>query len=67
MYHVITDEPGRLGPYDTIVTAFYNVANESLRDALGDRLADLRAIGDCVAPRTVLDAIREGEAVGRQL
>jgi 2,4-dienoyl-CoA reductase-like NADH-dependent reductase (Old Yellow Enzyme family) len=65
--HAVTEERGRLGPVDVVVTAFYNRAEDGLSRSLAGRIADVRSIGDCLAPRMVIDAVREGEAVARAL
>jgi 2,4-dienoyl-CoA reductase-like NADH-dependent reductase (Old Yellow Enzyme family) len=65
--HSVTDESGRIGPFDLVVTAFYNRAEDDLAGALAGRIAGVRSIGDCLAPRMVLDAVREGEEVARAL
>jgi hypothetical protein len=41
------------------------VAEDRLYAELRGRVADLRMVGDCVAPRTALEAIYEGHAAGR--
>ena len=43
------------------------VAEDGLYRALRGRVPDLRAVGDCVAPRTALEAIFEGHAAGREV
>jgi len=57
----------RLDGIDAIVAAAGGVADDGLANALRGRVADLRMVGDCVAPRTALEAIFEGHAVGRAL
>jgi hypothetical protein len=66
-YHAVTGEVSRFGPYDAVVTAFHNRANDGLYHRLKGRVHELHRIGDCLAPRGVLDAIREGEFVARAL
>jgi mycofactocin system FadH/OYE family oxidoreductase 2 len=55
----------RLEGIDTIVAAAGGVADDGLARALRGRVPDLRMVGDCVAPRTALEAIFEGHAAGR--
>lgn len=55
----------RLPGVDTIVAAAGGVAEDGLARELRGHLPDLRMIGDCVAPRTALEAIFEGHAAGR--
>jgi len=57
----------RLDGVDSVVAAAGNVADDRLYRELRGRIADLRMVGDCVAPRTALEAIYEGHAAGRAL
>lgn len=50
-----------------IVAAIPNVADDSLYKALAEASFEVHAIGDTVAPRTMLEAIREGQLTGRAL
>ena len=52
---------------DTIVVAIGLEARSKLHDELRGRVAELYAIGDCVRPRKVLDAIWEGFRIARLL
>ena len=60
-----TGEPDRLDVVDSIVAAVGGVAEDRLAHELRGRVPELRMVGDCVAPRTALEAIFEGHAVGR--
>ena len=53
-------------PADWAVVAGWHEPDAGLYFALKGRVSRLARIGDCVAPRTLLDAIREGEAAGRE-
>ena len=64
---VSTGGPDRLDSVDAVVAAAGSTADDELYRALRGRVADLRMIGDCVAPRTALEAIYEGHAAGRAL
>jgi hypothetical protein len=64
---VATGAADRLEGVDSVVAAAGSVAQDQLYRELRGRVADLRMIGDCVAPRTALEAIYEGHAVGRAL
>jgi len=64
---VSTGESDRLEGVDSIVAAAGSVAEDQLYRELRGRVADLRMVGDCVAPRTALEAIYEGHAAGRAL
>jgi 2,4-dienoyl-CoA reductase (NADPH2) len=52
---------------DTIVVAIGLEARSKLHDELKGRVEELYAIGDCVRPRKVLDAIWEGFRIARLL
>ena len=60
---------GQLEPLDAVesVVATGGVADDHLYRELRGRVADLRMAGDCVAPRTALEAIYNGHAAGRAL
>ncbi len=62
-----TGDIDRLEDVDAIVAAAGGVADDHLYTELRGRVADLRMVGDCVAPRTALEAIYEGHAAGRAL
>lgn len=50
---------------DVVVAAIGNKANDALGRQLDDADVDAVLVGDCAAPRTVLEAIREGRAAAR--
>lgn len=52
---------------DTIVVAGLRQADDELLHALRDRGVKVLAAGDCLAPRSALEAIREGHLAGRQV
>lgn len=52
---------------DHVVLAYYNKASDDLYFELEDKVKELYRIGDCVAPRLIGDAIRDGEEVARAL
>jgi 2,4-dienoyl-CoA reductase-like NADH-dependent reductase (Old Yellow Enzyme family) len=65
---VVVDEQGRevrINDVDSIVLAGFHRANDDLRQALEDRPVEL--VGDAAAPRTIMEAIHEGERAVRQL
>lgn len=55
------------GPYDSVVLAVNQEADDSLYKALKGKVKELHRIGDCVAPRKVDMAIWDGHKVGREL
>lgn len=67
IYNVTTNQEETLEEIDTVLLAFYQQADEKLYFELKGKTQELYRIGDCVAPRKVEDAIREGWEVGRKL
>jgi len=63
----ITLEERVLEAVDTVVLAAGQIADTRLHGLLQGKVAELHAIGDCMAPRDVEAAIYEGEKIGRQL
>ena len=51
-------------PATVVVAAIGGVADDALVRALADLPCEVRAVGDCVAPRTALEAVRDGHLVG---
>jgi NADPH-dependent 2,4-dienoyl-CoA reductase/sulfur reductase-like enzyme len=64
--HVWSGERGRRA-VDTVVFATLRTPNDELYRELRGRLADVRRVGDALAPRTVGAVIYEGEELGRAL
>lgn len=62
-----TGESERLGGFSAVVAAQYNAAEDSLQGALTAEGIAWRAIGDCLAPRTALEAVYEGHELGLAL
>jgi mycofactocin system FadH/OYE family oxidoreductase 2 len=60
------EEEARAG-VDAIVLATGSRATDDLYRVLRGRVATLYRVGDCVAPRTGVDAIRDGHLVGRRV
>lgn len=57
-------------PFDTLVLVIGSSANDQLLRRLKARKGRdmmIHAVGDCLAPRRVSDAIREGELIGRAI
>jgi mycofactocin system FadH/OYE family oxidoreductase 2 len=52
-------------PCDAVVSSFGGIADDDLYFQLKGKVADLRRIGDCVAPRTADTAIYDGGKIGR--
>ena len=65
--NVYSNEPQIYKGYDTIVVVMENRSHDALYFSLKDRVKDLYRVGDCVAPRKIDMAIREGNAAGRIL
>jgi 2,4-dienoyl-CoA reductase-like NADH-dependent reductase (Old Yellow Enzyme family) len=54
-------------PVDTVILAMGNEVCDDLCHALKGQVAELHAIGDCVAPRKIDEAILDGERAGRMV
>jgi thioredoxin reductase len=65
--HVRTGETRVIRGVDTVVMAMGNRAKDEMYKSLKGKIQEIYAIGDCVAPRKVHDAIREGHRVGRMI
>lgn len=65
--HRYSGEPEWWDDIDTVVLAMGNRVEDGLRRELKGRVGELYAIGDCLAPRRIDDAILDGERVGRML
>ena len=64
---VITDNKGQQQTIeaDTVVIAAGSQPNAALAEALKGKVPEVHLAGDCVKPRTIMDAIAEGNRVGR--
>jgi mycofactocin system FadH/OYE family oxidoreductase 2 len=62
---LFTNAKGAIGPIDTVVLAMGSRARNELARALKGRVSELHVVGDCLAPRRVLDAVYEGHLAGR--
>jgi len=49
---------------DTIVLAAGSTPNNELAATLKDKVARVLSIGDCVEPRTIMEAVQEGYMAG---
>ncbi|HSE95943.1 MAG TPA: FAD-dependent oxidoreductase [Methylomirabilota bacterium] len=65
--NVYTGEPRRIEGVDTVVLAMGSRSTDALYRALRDRVALVRACGDCVAPRGIHHALLEATRVARAL
>lgn len=65
--HVVSDEEREITDVDTVVMAVGNKACDELYQSLKGKVNEIFAIGDCLAPRRIPEAIREGHRVGRLL
>lgn len=52
---------------DSIVLGGFHRTNDSMEGELGGVDGEVRFVGDAVAPRTIMEAIHEGERVAREL
>ena len=62
-----TGELECLPGFDSLVVAQYNLAEDALYAPLRAAGLAVKAIGDCLAPRTALEAVYEGHAAARAL
>jgi hypothetical protein len=62
-----TGEIERMKGFDSLVVAQYNTADDWLLAPLRAAGFDVKAVGDCLAPRTALEAVYEGHAAARAL
>lgn len=63
--HRFGDRTRRLEGVDAVVVADHELADDRLHRGLAGRVAELHRAGDCLAPRRVLQAVLEGNRVGR--
>jgi 2,4-dienoyl-CoA reductase-like NADH-dependent reductase (Old Yellow Enzyme family)/thioredoxin reductase len=52
---------------ETVVLAAGGKVDDMLMESLKGKVPEIYAIGDCVGPRMIMDAIREGAAVGHKI
>ncbi|MDZ4245957.1 MAG: FAD-dependent oxidoreductase, partial [Dehalococcoidia bacterium] len=66
---VITDNKGekQVIRADSIVIAAGSKSNNALENELKGKVPSVYSIGDCVEPRKIVNAIVEGEKVGREI
>ncbi|MBW1829353.1 MAG: FAD-dependent oxidoreductase, partial [Deltaproteobacteria bacterium] len=57
----------RMAPADTVVIAAGAASESKLFKTLGDAVPEVYQVGDCVSPRTALEAIAEGSEIGRRI
>jgi uncharacterized FAD-dependent dehydrogenase len=65
IHNVFTKNEEEIDGIDTVVIAAGNRSNNQMYRALKGKVRELYAIGDCVSPRKVNDAMIEGNRVGR--
>lgn len=55
-------------PADAVVAAWYGIARDALFHELEeDDAVEVRAVGDCLAPRRAIDAIWDGFRIGCEI
>jgi mycofactocin system FadH/OYE family oxidoreductase 2 len=65
--NVHTNESRVIQDVDTVVLATGNRARDGIYNSLRREVQEIYAIGDCIAPRKVHNAIREGHFAGRMI
>jgi mycofactocin system FadH/OYE family oxidoreductase 2 len=65
--HIYSQVERMIEGVDHLVLIMGNEANNHLYKSLKGHVKELYAVGDCVAPRKVIDAIYDGHLVGRSL
>ncbi|MDP2701566.1 MAG: FAD-dependent oxidoreductase [Candidatus Rokubacteria bacterium] len=65
--HVLSGRPTVLEDVDTLIRVPHQEACVGLANALSAAGVRVHTIGDCVAPRRITEAIREGHVLGRAL
>jgi len=67
VYNIRSREERTIEGVDNVVLAYYQQADEALYYALKGKVKELHRIGDCLSPRMIGDAIRDGEMLARRL
>lgn len=67
VYNIYSGKEWTMDGINSVVLCMHNRPNDELYRALSGHVPELHYIGDCRAPRRVLNAIYEGTVVGRQL
>ena len=67
LQHVLTDEAILLSPVRGVVLACGHESSSELFDGLVDQDFEVVGVGDCLAPRTVEEAVLDGLVVGSAL
>ncbi len=65
--HAFTRQRSEIEGVDTVVVARGGVANDGLYRALKGKVRELYSVGQCVAPRKMLDSTLDGLRVGRMI
>jgi len=65
--NILSRQERTIEEVDTVVLALGSVANDSLYKALKGKVGELYAVGQCVAPRKMLDSTLDGLRVGRMV
>jgi len=66
-YNTFTHKEDKIEDIDTVVHVMLGVADNQIYKSLKGKVKELYAIGDCIAPRRIENAIFEGSKVGREL
>ncbi len=67
VYNIHTGQERTIEGVDNVVLAYFGKADEALYFSVKGKVRELYRIGDCLAPRLIGDAIRDGENVAKKL
>lgn len=67
VYNIHSRKEWSIEGVDHVVLSYFNKADDALYFTLKGKVKELHRIGDCLSPRRIGDAIRDGERVGRLL
>jgi 2,4-dienoyl-CoA reductase-like NADH-dependent reductase (Old Yellow Enzyme family)/thioredoxin reductase len=67
LQHVLSEEPLEIGSVAALVLACGHESSNELLNALSDFSGEVIGVGDCLAPRTVEEAVLEGLVVSSKL
>lgn len=67
IFNVYDKKEQNLENIDSLVLSLGGEVNDTLYHDLKNKVKEIYRVGDCVAPRKIPEAIREGHLVGRRI